>query len=92
MKKFSLIVEKKKEELKENTLVNERNLYLDFSKKYHKEHGVSGPFDKKFKGDKKAQSEYMEGLSKAWEEHKDKKGIKNKSDKKKFDFAKKKMN
>jgi len=92
MKKFSLIVEKKKQELKENDLVNERNLYLDFSKKYHKEHGVSGPFDKKFKGDKKAQGEYMEGLSKAWEEHKKKKGIKNKSDKNKFDFAKKKMN
>jgi len=92
MKKFSLIVEKKKEELKENAMVNERNLYLDFSKKYHKENGVSGPFDKKFKGDKKAQSEYMEGLSKAWEEHKDKKGIKNKSDKNKFDFSKKKIN
>jgi hypothetical protein len=92
MKKFSLIVEKKKEELKENAMVNERNLYLDFAKKYHKEQGVSGPFDKKFKGDKKAQSEYMEGLSKAWEEHKEKKGTKNKSDKNKFDFAKKKMN
>jgi hypothetical protein len=55
MKKFSLIIEQKKQELQENALVNERNLYLDFSKKYHKEHGVSGPFDKKFKGDKKAQ-------------------------------------
>ena len=55
MKKFSLVVEKKKQELQENELVNERNLYLDFSKKYNKEHGVSGPFDKKFKGDEKAQ-------------------------------------
>ncbi len=92
MKKFSLVVEQKKQELKENALVSERNLYLDFSKKYHKEQGVSGPFDKKFKGDKKAQEEYMEGLSKAWEEYKKKKGIKTKSDKNKFDFAKKKMN
>lgn len=91
MKKFSLVVENKKQEIRENALVNERNLYLDFSKKYHKEHGVSGPFDKKFKGDKKAQQEYMEGLSKAWEEHKKKKGIKDKK-KGKFDFAKKKMN
>jgi len=88
MKKFSSIVEKKKQELAEVNLVNERNLYLDFSKKYNKEHGVSGPFDKKFKGDKEAQKEYMEGLSKAWEEHKKKKGIKPKSDKK-FDFKKK---
>lgn len=88
MKKFSSIVEKKKQELAEVNLVNERNLYLDFSKKYNKEHGVSGPFDKKFKGDKEAQKEYMEGLSKAWEEHKKKKGIKVKSDKK-FDFKKK---
>jgi hypothetical protein len=90
MKKFSSIVEKKKQELAESNLVNERNLYLDFSKKYNKEQGVSGPFDKKFKGDKKAQKEYMEGLSKAWEEYKEKKGIKIKQDKK-FDF-KKKMN
>jgi hypothetical protein len=90
MKKFSLIVEKKKQELAESNLVNERNLYLDFAKKYHKEHGVSGPFDKKFKGDKKAQSEYMEALSMAWDENKKKKGIKTKG-KKDFDF-KKKMN
>jgi hypothetical protein len=88
MKKFSSIVEKKKQELAESQLVNERNLYLDFSKKYHKEHGVSGPFDKKFKGSKKAQQDYMEGLSKAWEEYKEKKGIKIKQDKK-FDFKKK---
>lgn len=91
MKKFSSVVEKKKQELNESQVVNERNMYLDFSKKYHKQHGVSGPFDKKFKGDKKAQEEYMEGLSKAWEEHKKKKGIKPKSNGK-FDFAKKKMN
>jgi hypothetical protein len=90
MKKFSLVVEKKKQQLQENELVNERNLYLDFSKKYNKEHGVSGPFDKKFKGDEKAQKEYMGGLSKAWADHKKKKGIKNKSEKN-FDF-KKKMN
>jgi hypothetical protein len=92
MKKFSLIVEKKKQELKENQTVNERNLYLDFSKKYHKKNGVSGPFDKKFQGDKKAQQKYMDGLSKAWEDHKKKNGIKPKSSSSKFDFAKKKMN
>jgi len=90
MKKYSLIVEGKKAEIQENELLFERNLYLEFSKKYNKEHGVSGPFDKKFKGDKKAQQDYMEGLSMAWEEHKKKKGIKTKS-KKNFDF-KKKMN
>lgn len=81
MKKFSLIVEKKKKEIKENTLVNERNLYLEFSKRYNKEQGVSGPFDKKFKGDKKKQEEYMEKLGKAWDEYKKKKGIKTKSEK-----------
>lgn len=92
MKKFSLEVEKKKQHLKESQIVNERNLYLDFAKKYHKKQGVSGPFDKKFKGDKNAQEEYMEGLSKAWEKHKKEKGIKPKSTSGKFDFAKKKMN
>ena len=92
MKKFSSIVEKKKQELEESKIINERNLYLDFAKKYHKEHGVSGPFDKKFKGDKKEQEKYMEELSKAWEDHKKKKGIKNKSTKDKFAFAKKKLN
>lgn len=87
MKKYSSILESKKKELTESELVNERNLYLEFSKKYNQEHGVSGPFDKKFKGDKKAQKDYMEGLSMAWDEYKKKKGIKIK-DKKKFDFAK----
>ena len=51
MKKFSLVIEKKKQEIQDIELVNEANLYLTFSKKYNKEHGVSGPFDKKFKGD-----------------------------------------
>ena len=92
MKKFSLIVEKKKQELEESNIISERNLYLDFSKKYHKAHGVSGPFDKKFKGDKKEQEKYMDGLSKAWADEKKKKGIKNKDNKGKFDFAKKKIN
>ena len=50
MKKFSLVIEKKKQEIQDAELVNEANLYLAFSKKYNKEHGVSGPFDKKFKG------------------------------------------
>lgn len=80
MKKFTQIIEKKKQEIKESQLVAERNLYLDFSKKYNKDHGVSGPFDKKFKGDKKAQQEYMDGLSKAWKEHKKKKGLKSKKE------------
>ena len=52
MKKFSLAVEKKKQELEESQVITERNMYLEFSKKYHKKHGVSGPFDKKFKGDR----------------------------------------
>ncbi len=92
MKKFSLAVEKKKEELKESQIVNERNMYLEFSKKYHKKHGVSGPFDKKFNGDEKEQEKYMDGLSKAWAEYKKDKGIKPKSSGSKFDFAKKKVN
>jgi hypothetical protein len=92
MKKFSLAVEKKKEELKESQIVNERNMYLEFSKKYHKKHGVSGPFDKKFNGDEKEQEKYMSGLSKAWAEYKKEKGIKPKSTGSKFDFAKKKVN
>jgi hypothetical protein len=82
MKKFSLILEERKKEIKETELIQERNLYLEFSKRYNKEHGVSGPFDKKFKGDKKAQSDYMEGLGMAWDEYKKKKGIKNKPKKK----------
>ena len=48
MKKYSLIVEKKRNEINEEAFLNESNLYLDFSKKYNKENGVSGPFDKKF--------------------------------------------
>lgn len=91
MKKFSAIIEKTRQEIKNTELVNERNQYLDFSKKYNKEQGVSGPFDKKFKGNEKSQEKYMQGLSVAWEKYKEKKGIKLKSDKKDFAF-KKKMN
>ena len=92
MKKFSLAVEKKKQELEESQVITERNMYLEFSKKYHKKHGVSGPFDKKFKGDRDEQEKYMDGLSKAWSEYKKEKGIKPKSSGSKFDFAKKKVN
>lgn len=92
MRKFSSAVEKKKQELNESQIISERNLYLDFAKKYHKKQGVSGPFDKKFKGNRSSQERYMEGLAKAWEEHKKEKGIKNKPVSKKFDFAKKRMN
>jgi hypothetical protein len=91
MKKFSTVIEQKKREIESSNLLNERNLYLEFSKKYHKKHGVSGPFDKKFKGDKKKQEKYMEELGKAWSDHKDKKGITNKNKGKNFDF-KNKMN
>jgi hypothetical protein len=56
--------------------VEEANKYLNFAKAYYKKHGVSGPFDEKFKGDKKAQKKFMEELGKAWEEHKEKLGKK----------------
>jgi hypothetical protein len=86
-KKYTKVVESKKKEADEKYLLKESNLYLDFSKKYNKEQGVSGPFDKKFKGDKAAQKKYMQELSDAWEKYKEEKGIKTKSDKK-FAFAK----
>jgi len=89
MKKLTQIIEKKKEQIKNDELVNERNMYLDFAKKYHKKHGVSGPFDEKFKGNKIEQRKYMEGLSKAWEEYKKNKRIKIK---KKKDFIKESLN
>ena len=79
MKKFSLAVEKKKQELEESQVITERNMYLEFSKKYHKKHGVSGPFDEKFKGNKKAQEKFMEELGKAWADYKKEKGIETKS-------------
>lgn len=87
-KKYTKIVEKKRNEIDEINLIKERNQYLEFSKRYHKEQGVSGPFDKKFKGSKDAQKNYMQGLSDAWSTYKKEKGIKNKSSKKDFAFAK----
>jgi len=88
-KKFTSVVKEKRNELNERLALKEGNAYLDFSKKYHKEQGVSGPFDKKFKGDKKAQKEYMQGLSDAWEKHKEEKGLNKKKSDKKFDFKNK---
>jgi len=57
-------------------LIHEANTYLDFCKKYHEKQGVSGPFDKKFKGDVKAQKKYMQELSNAWTEYKKENKIK----------------
>lgn len=50
--------------------VDEANAYLEFSKKFFKEHGVSGPFDKK------APKDLMKKLSAAWKEEKAKSGKK----------------
>lgn len=48
--------------------VDEANAYLEFSKKFFKEHGVSGPFDKK------APKDLMKKLSAAWKKEKEKSG------------------
>ena len=86
-KKFSTAVKESREKLAEQEIIQERNKYLEFSKKYHKEQGVSGPFDKKFGGDKKKQEKYMEELAASWEKYKKSHGIKNKRNKK-FDWVK----
>ena len=77
MKKVSQIQESIKIE-KENAIskLEETNKYLTFAKKYYKKHGVSGPFDQKFKGNKKEQEKFMEELGKSWADYKEKHGIK----------------
>lgn len=77
MKKISQIQENLKHQ-RESAIskIDETNKYLTFAKKYYKKHGVSGPFDAKFKGDKKAQEKFMEELGKAWKDHKKSQGIK----------------
>jgi hypothetical protein len=52
----------------ETLRMNEANAYLEFSKKFFKENGVSGPFDKK------APKDLMKKLSEAWKKEKEKKG------------------
>jgi hypothetical protein len=54
----------------ENLRMDEANAYLEFSKKFFKEQGVSGPFDKK------APKDLMKKLSEAWKKEKEKKGDK----------------
>ena len=73
MKTVSQIQEAIKAEREDSTSrLNEANKYLTFAKAYYKKHGVSGPFDAKFKKDKKAQEKFMGELGKAWEDHKKK--------------------
>jgi hypothetical protein len=82
MKKITQIQESLKiEKAKVISKLDETNKYLTFAKGYYKKHGVSGPFDEKFKSDKKAQKKFMDDLGKAWEEHKEKHGIVTKSEK-----------
>lgn len=82
MKKVSQIQESIKIE-KQNVIskLDETNKYLSFAKKYYKKHGVSGPFDEKFKEDKKAQEKFMEDLGKEWSAYKEKHGIVSKTSK-----------
>ncbi len=82
MKKVSQIQESIKiEKLKTISKIDETNKYLTFAKKYYKKHGVSGPFDEKFREDKKAQEKFMEDLGKEWSGYKEKHGIVTKSSK-----------
>lgn len=77
MKKISQIQENiRAEKAATISKIDETNKYLSFAKKYYKKHGVSGPFDAKFKGNKKAQEEFMEELGKEWSAHKKKHGMK----------------
>jgi len=82
MKKITQIQESLKiEKAKVISKLEETNKYLTFAKGYYKKHGVSGPFDEKFKSDKKAQKKFMNDLGKAWDEHKEKHGIVTSSEK-----------
>jgi hypothetical protein len=73
MKKVSQIQESLKvQKAATMSKVEEANKYLNFAKAYYKKQGVSGPFDEKFKGDKKAQKKFMQELGNAWEAHKEK--------------------
>jgi hypothetical protein len=80
MKKVSQIQESLKvQKATAISKIDETNKYLSFAKSYYKKHGVSGPFDEKFKGNKKAQEKFMEELGKAWADYKKEKGIETKS-------------
>lgn len=82
MKKVTQIQESLKiEKAKTISKLEETNKYLSFAKSYYKKNGVSGPFDDKFKGDKKAQKKFMDELGKAWADHKKKHGIETSSSK-----------
>lgn len=75
MKKLSLLESEIRSNLKnESERLDEANKYIEFSKKFNKQEGVSGPFDAKFKNDPKAKKEYMSKLSKAWADYKKKHG------------------
>lgn len=76
MRKISQIQESIKIE-RQNVIskIDETNKYLTFAKRYYKKHGVSGPFDEKFKQNKKSQEKFMEELGKEWSSYKEKHGI-----------------
>lgn len=77
MKKVSQIQENLKVQNAQTiSKMDEANKYLTFAKKYYKKHGVSGPFDAKFKGDKKEQEKFMGELGKEWADYKEKHNIK----------------
>jgi len=76
MKKLSLLESEVRDAQRiEAVRMDESMKYMEFCKKFSKEEGVSGPFDAKFKKDKKAMKAYMSKLSKAWADYKKEEGI-----------------
>lgn len=49
-----------------DAILDEAEEYMEFAEEYNRKNNISGPFDDRFKNNKKAQQKYLKELGKAW--------------------------
>ena len=53
-----------------DSILDEAEEYMEFAEGYNKKNNITGPFDDRFKNNKKAQQKYLKELGKAWNSYK----------------------
>jgi len=53
-----------------DSILDEAEEYMEFAEAYNKRNNITGPFDDRFKNNKKAQQKYLKELGKAWDSYK----------------------
>lgn len=53
-----------------DSILDEAEEYMEFAEEYNRKNNITGPFDDRFRNNKKAQQKYLKELGKAWNSYK----------------------